>query len=77
MDAKGFNDRELARDRLKQVGDLVKEQWCDVDEASWEQLLGQMKGVGDGSEEEKKLREIGAVIKAAIKGKIVEGMRIS
>ena len=75
--AQGYNAREKAKQRLSHLSSLLGEDWCDLDSASWSQLLDGIEGVGDGSEEEKKLREVGKVLKDAVKGRIREMMRIS
>ena len=38
--------------------------------------MGGIGGEGEGSEEERKLREIGKIVKGAVKDKIVDMMRI-
>ena len=52
MDAAGYNARELAKKRLRELEKMLQEDWCDLDGASWTQLMEGIEGIGDGSEEE-------------------------
>ncbi|GMI56743.1 hypothetical protein TeGR_g10649 [Tetraparma gracilis] len=85
QDINSFNSQEGAKKKLAGIKEAFAESWCDLDEASWDQMVEGMKGAiekegpgagGGGSVEERILKKLGAEIKKSMKAVIVEQMRL-
>jgi hypothetical protein len=83
MDINAFNSKEGAKKKLDGIGAAFTESWCDLDKASWEQMIAGMEkeieetgGPKGVTLEEAVLQKVGASIKKSMKAVIVEQMRI-
>ena len=83
MDIATFNSKESSQKKIDGIGAAFTESWCDLDKASWEQMIQGMtkevekagRGAGETTEEAV-LKKLGAMLKKTCKAVIVEQMRL-